>query len=176
MEEEDKIKFTFLYQAIFERRKTQYILLIFYLGVVGACASLVLNNYKPPHPNDNLIIILLFPIILIIPVHTLFWYHTLQIEKLDAKRCSIIPDLPHWQSKMGVLSVDATLLLPLIALPTLSGFLMYKENQSLFENFHFLCVFVVAVIVFLYAICVEFYGKINTKKIRAKSKKEAIGR
>ena len=151
--------------GISERRKTQYILLIFYLGVVGTCASLVLNNYKNSEPNDNLMLIFLFPILLIVPIHTLFWYHTLKVEQLDAERRSIIPDLKNWQSIMGIVSVNVTLLLPLIALPFLSGFLLHKENECLFKNFHFLSVFHGSVIVFLVAIFVEIDGHIQRRKI-----------
>ena len=153
--------------SIFERRKTQYVLLLFYLGVVGVCTSLVLNNYKPPQLNNNLILIFLFPIVIIIPLHTLIWYHALKIEQLDAERRLIIAGLKPWQSKMGIISFSVTFLLPLFALPILSGFLLYDGKKSLFETFHFISVILGAVVVCLVAIIIEIYGHCQTNKIKS---------
>ncbi|MHC4757593.1 MAG: hypothetical protein ACYTE8_02945 [Planctomycetota bacterium] len=129
--------------SIFERRKTQYILLIFYIGVVGACVGLVLNNYTQLETNKNLILILLYPIFLIAPFHMLYWYHNWKIEDLDAKLRSIIPDLKPWQSPMGIASFDIVLLTPLVGLPALGGILLNKCGKSFFDVFcnpRFLCI------------------------------------
>ena len=43
----DKEYHCYLYQAIFERRKTQYITFLFFLTATGACGGLVLTTEKP---------------------------------------------------------------------------------------------------------------------------------
>lgn len=66
----DRARHEFASQGIFERRKTQYNLLLFYLGATGACLSVVLSSSQP----ETRVLVFLVPILLEIPIYTLWWY------------------------------------------------------------------------------------------------------
>ena len=81
----EKAHHDFLCQGILERRKTQYVFFLFYVGVAGACSSVILAVQDPLER----LLILMIPILLQAPVYFTWWYQRNQIYDLDDARCQI---------------------------------------------------------------------------------------
>lgn len=139
--EKEKVRFEFTSQGIFERRKTQYVFFLFYLGAAGACASLVLGAKSP----EERLLVLLVPILLQLPVYFTWWYQRNQIYNIDDIRKSIIGlenDVNEsWQTPHGKYSNDIMMLLVPAALVSLAWLVLRHRNPDIFsaDDFVLLC-------------------------------------
>ena len=82
----EKARYEFACQAIFDRRKTQYSFLLFYLVATGACASVVIGS----DDRDSLLLILLVPILLQLPVYGNWWRQRTSLRQYDSTRRKIL--------------------------------------------------------------------------------------
>lgn len=160
----------FLCQGIFERRKTQYVFFLFFLGVAGLCSNAVL---AAKHPHERLLI-LMVPILLQIPVYITWWYQRNQISMLDRARKQIVDPTVHeepsvsWHDKSARYAVDIVLLgIPLV-LVLVGWWLFHRELSKCVGNEPFTLLFVSAISAVVASVIIGWVNHVRDKSDRGK--------
>jgi hypothetical protein len=162
----DRARHDFASQGIFERRKTQYNLLLFYLGATGACLSVVLSSSQP----ETRVLVLLVPILLEIPIYTLWWYQRDQLYGLDVIRKKIIrreqSRKDSWQAPLGKYANDVIIILSPWVSVFFAKHILKGKNVSVLVNSDFMMIFMAAIgstffsmLVFLFYSLRQYYLK-----------------
>jgi len=125
-------KHSFLCQGVFERRKTQYQLFLFFLGAAGACAGAVLGTKDP----ERRLLVLLVPALLQIPIYISWWYQRNQIDVLDKKR-EQIDSLPPWQDPILKYSNDIIMIVTPLVLIGLAAYVLQSKSLPVRSNSDF---------------------------------------
>jgi len=145
MTDADKVRLDFLAKGIFERRKTQYVFFLFYLGAAGTCASVVLSADKP----ETRLLILLVPVVLQLPVYFTWWYQRNQIYRIDDARLRLL-GVPNsldeaWQARLGKYANDLVILLVPGVFVGLAWLIRRDSPDGVLANNDFLALLCVAI-------------------------------
>ena len=127
----DKLEHSFVCQGIFERRKTQYVMLFFFLAAIGICGTAVAVE---PHDRRLLLVI---PILLEIPIYLSWLYQTRKIFHLDDKRRELLGQVTNdtgirWQDTLGQMIFDF-LIIPIPYVLLVAAYVL--ESKKFFNNY-----------------------------------------
>ena len=163
LSEKEKAILTFTRTGIFERRRTEYFLLLFFLGVVGTCVTVVLKD-DGASSDPNTALVLVFPIVMSLPINTLFWHQAKKIQALDTAQRAIISELPVWHAPAGIISFGSTLLLPIVLLPVLAGCLLTDIRTSLWDCTEFKALVIISALIFVIEFIISTQGVLAIRK------------
>lgn len=158
-------------QALFERRKTQYQWLFFFLTLVGASTLTVLNSDIAKQPTR--VLILLVPIFFAIPTYIMNWYQRYRISALNEQIVSELKDpssksandeesLENWQAKAGTWATELAILFAFLA-PIFAALFLHCTVQEVKNTNSALSVYILTGVVGVFGIV---YYAIHWRKWR----------